>query len=1032
MKCTNCGNTLIPGKKFCTKCGAKVIEQEKATHSMQCPSCGNTLIPGKKFCTKCGAKVVEQSKAAQPMLCPSCGNTLIPGKKFCTKCGTKVMEQGIMQDAEKGFFSRVGAGVASMATGGSFSQGYAQQRDRENDYETLRNMADYALKTARTELKRLIKEHKDAVSYDDEVEVNDIIAKIENALNDRNASHGDKNTVIKNAVAALQNKMSNLCMRAEGGNTVQQGAQQNVQQGTQQSNTQTSSWGRNLDAFNNDELNIVRNKAIWGLQPGQIARRITERELDSIAGLNGFIIQEGCEAMIFVNGYRVETMEAGAYNVAQRNEYVMKLEFDRLYAEMEEQELEKQNAAQRLQPNAGHRGIVGISGALLRRGWEFVFGASPAKKAKANHENEARLRRLKAEVEKALKIKSPEPIMSIILVSKRNLSMSFGGVKSDNGIDYTPYTIPVGIFNVQIGLMLQLKVSDIKDFAANYLADRLTCTTGDLFDMLNVTIENCLVQNLRNADYRREGLAPAMVENLKWQITSIINQQLYGVECTQVLQITDSNTDFEHFRDVERELYCTDKELDYLQRTGEFRNRLAVETNRQTVQEATTDEQLRYALQQINKDQLLHDDELEQFVLLLNAQKRIREARSEEDERQAYIDLKKSALVKDEELEVLQDALDRNKIQRDSITEILRIQNMQSVSDACLKAEWALSDMEQNHEWEREDLARRRSWGIEDEARERQWLVEDQQLQRDMKQDMMRAQQENAVTDVEINTARKLDDYQLEKENRQREADWKQRMREENLRRENETVDFDRARQLEADKFERLQALQRQAMENMRAMQEGNLREKQEDNRCAEEMLRIQTHERMNRDNLEAGMGAAEIAAKRIAELQGEGQVALSQALEGRKQNELLQKMLEQTIADKKDDAERTDKIYAKNQEAMIKMAQLMQLQSQQRYDDVQAVKNEYRENAMHQQSRIDANNEVALGNMAQIGQAAAGNLYTNNTNINYQQTSPQGNNQPMLQSVQPQPSPAGKVCPVCGSMNPADELFCGDCGCKL
>ena len=155
MKCTNCGNTLIPGKKFCTKCGARVIEQEKATHSMQCPSCGNTLIPGKKFCTKCGTKVVEQSKAAQPMLCPSCGNTLIPGKKFCTTCGAKVMEQSIMQDAEKGFFSRVGAGVASMATGGSFSQGYAQQRDRENDYETLRNMADY--EKALREFRRILR-----------------------------------------------------------------------------------------------------------------------------------------------------------------------------------------------------------------------------------------------------------------------------------------------------------------------------------------------------------------------------------------------------------------------------------------------------------------------------------------------------------------------------------------------------------------------------------------------------------------------------------------------------------------------------------------------------------------------------------------------------------------------------------------------------------------------------------------------------------------------------------------------------------
>ena len=68
----------------------------------------------------------------------------------------------------------------------------------------------------------------------------------------------------------------------------------------------------------------------------------------------------------------------------------------------------------------------------------------------------------------------------------------------------------------------------------------------------------------------------------------------------------------------------------------------------------------------------------------------------------------------------LQDALEQNKIQRESITEIMRIQNNQSVSDARLKAEWALDDMIEDHDWEREDLERRRNWGIEDEERERE------------------------------------------------------------------------------------------------------------------------------------------------------------------------------------------------------------------------------------------------------------------------------------------------------------------------
>jgi hypothetical protein len=67
----------------------------------------------------------------------------------------------------------------------------------------------------------------------------------------------------------------------------------------------------------------------------------------------------------------------------------------------------------------------------------------------------------------------------------------------------------------------------------------------------------------------------------------------------------------------------------------------------------------------------------------------------------------------------------------------------------------------------------------------------------------------------------------------------------------------------------------------------------------------------------------------------------------------------------------------------------------------------------------MDAQNQVAMGSMAQINTAAAGNLYTNSTNINMQQ--PQ---QPMNQ-----PQMGVKQCPQCGAVVEADAMFCGECG---
>ena len=48
--CSQCGQPLAPGAKFCSHCGA---QQSTAN---QCAACGQPLQPGAKFCPNCGAK----------------------------------------------------------------------------------------------------------------------------------------------------------------------------------------------------------------------------------------------------------------------------------------------------------------------------------------------------------------------------------------------------------------------------------------------------------------------------------------------------------------------------------------------------------------------------------------------------------------------------------------------------------------------------------------------------------------------------------------------------------------------------------------------------------------------------------------------------------------------------------------------------------------------------------------------------------------------------------------------------------------
>ena len=55
MKCSNCGTNFPLGLKFCTECGAAVVEK------YVCDNCGAELDPHQKFCGECGTRAMQRS-----------------------------------------------------------------------------------------------------------------------------------------------------------------------------------------------------------------------------------------------------------------------------------------------------------------------------------------------------------------------------------------------------------------------------------------------------------------------------------------------------------------------------------------------------------------------------------------------------------------------------------------------------------------------------------------------------------------------------------------------------------------------------------------------------------------------------------------------------------------------------------------------------------------------------------------------------------------------------------------------------------
>ena len=769
---------------------------------------------------------------------------------------------------------------------------------------------------------------------------------------------------------------------------------------------------RSMEAV--DGVDVVRGRTIWNIQPGEIARKISERELDEIEKLKGIIVQEGCTAIIFANGELVSTLSAGAYlfyKSLEEEQAAIKAAVEKAEKDMAEAEKRERDRKRQAQPTFRELGIVGEVGRGFSWLGRIIFGEKKGEQKEKAKKRQLNYARLLARI-------TQSPIMSVYIVSNRFITLTFGGaMNEEDELAFQPYTIPMDMHDVQIGVSLQMSVNDIHTFATNYLADRNSVTTRELQQMLNGTVETLLRQELRNQNYDQSGFTVDMVNALKEHIRQTINQQVYGIECTQVLNITDNNKDFERFRQVERQLYNTEKELDYMHRTGEFRNRMEVEANAQQIASAKNAEELRHALQNINMDQLLHDDELDQFVHMLESQKRIREAKTEEEEFEALEDLRKNRLVKQEEMEVLEDELAHKRIPREEITEIMRIQSQQNIDAARLKAEWALDDSRTDHDWEREDLERRRNWGIEDEERERQWMQEEKEYNR----------QRDRKTQE--------DDYDFKQLMRQREMDKEDHLLARNEKLEDDRLAYERNRQEKMDD-DQLEANRHQRqMDKLQQMAQMQAQIDQQKYQHEETVATIQSNEQINRDNLFANMTDEQIRAAQLSHLSAETQVAMANAYNGAKEAEALRK----TAAEKEAMMQQMLQMQQQNSnaqmEAMMKMAGMIkdtatgisgaqQTQQQQRISQLEA-------DNRRQQERLDHTQDVAINNISQVSSAAANNLNAFNGGIGGNAASQQAPQQTAPQEVAPQQDLIECQCYNCGhTIRIAQGTpCCPDCG---
>ena len=551
-----------------------------------------------------------------------------------------------------------------------------------------------------------------------------------------------------------------------------------------------------------NDFSIVKGRAIWNVQKGEIAHLIKETELINTDGLKGVIVQEGCSAIVFMNGIITSIMQAGIYSFPTKEPTPA----IRPVVPSEPKVEDKPN---------DFTGFANGASAIGRGIRNFLFGK---KKDENPEQHVKRVERTKEKISKLPDFKT----CRIYIVSNRLFNLFFDlQVDEEGNYDFAPFVIATKTVDAKIAVSLQMQVTNMNEFVDNYLTDQQSVSTVLFQQQLRTCIKSTLTQLLRNLDYQQDGLPEPIVNNLKNRIKSACNEQLYGIEVTKVLDITDESEDFNRFRSAEHDLFVNEKELDYLTRSNEFRNRLEQEKNKQEANQAANAESLRQTLQSINKDKLLSEDEMEQFVMMMDSQKRLREAKTKQEEYEALSDMKKSRLVKEEDIAALENVLAQNKVSRDSIVDLMRAQAEQDLALNKQIAEFKLSDNKKDHDIANElkdalhkgKLAstqldtKRIIDAYQDERRKKE---DDYTFAQQQRKDDYQFQQEQKLEDSSFNRQKRQNDWEFS--NQQRQSDWEfnnqQRQQDADFksRVQNEDYDFQKQqRQQDADFKSRVQ-----------------------------------------------------------------------------------------------------------------------------------------------------------------------------------------------------------------------------------
>ena len=375
------------------------------------------------------------------------------------------------------------------------------------------------------------------------------------------------------------------------------------------------------------DMSESKGRIYWNVQPGQVARVITETEFESYNQIRGVIVPEGTTAYIRANGKTIASIGGGSY------EFV--------------------NAEQ----------------SMLRKGWQFVLGLFKGQKEGQSVPSEQEVL-YKHQQQVILENAKQGAAFSVVILLNKAFPLLIGAKhgNTDSYKQFVPMRIRTRYLDLDLGVNAYFKIADPERFILHYLTDCQMLNSALIADEITDTIRVALQDVLYDVELNSTRIPHELHQILKDRINAVAAESFFGLSIVRIVEVSADSEDLARFTKLSQELYLSEQELDYLRRTNDFKNRLADVVNEQEIHQATTELELKRKLNEINRnsrnEELLNEDELRKFEHLLMNERIVREAKTEHERDIALIEIAKTGLVREEELRVMQHQMKTNTYQR--------------------------------------------------------------------------------------------------------------------------------------------------------------------------------------------------------------------------------------------------------------------------------------------------------------------------------------------------------------------------------